>query len=118
MHEEGEDDHGGYGGTQPSCLAKHNAEDAAKGLDDPQAPQAAAHPEPVRDQVREYSAEWTWEDVHEPERWGDHSCRGQADVEAIIEILGDDVVDGEFHSETVTVGDQEHPCSVICYGVE
>ena len=68
LAEDGEDDHEADGGVEAERAVCHaDAEGAGQRLDDPQGPDAAAHAEAERGEVREHAAAGAGEEVHEAE---------------------------------------------------
>lgn len=42
------------------------------------------------------------------------TCGVQVDMEPVVVVVGDDVIDGQLHSEAIPVGDGQNPGPVVC----
>lgn len=118
LHEERKDDHNTDGGTQSACATEDNAKNASKRLDDPKVPETAPHAESSSQQVGDDPTARAGDEVHEPEQGGDQTCLGEVHSESVVEVLRDDVVNRQLHSEAVAVCDEEYPRTVVCHCVQ
>uniref|UniRef100_J3L8W7 Uncharacterized protein n=1 Tax=Oryza brachyantha TaxID=4533 RepID=J3L8W7_ORYBR len=114
---EGEEDHADDGGREGGGAAEQEAEGAAGGLEEPDVPETGAHAEVARAEVGEEAAGGTRDDVGHAEGGGDDAGDAEVEVEAVVEVLGDDVVGGELDAHGIAVEEDEDPGAVVGDGV-
>jgi hypothetical protein len=90
-----------------------DAEHALEGLAQPERPEATAHAELDRGEVRSETAERAREQVHEAVARREGTRGDEVELELVVQVSGDDVVHGKLDAEAEAVGGDHAPHAVV-----